>query len=122
MQRMVGGRLEAGTLARKIVDLLSDKQAEDVLLLDIRNVAAFADYFVIASGQSSRQIEAILQAVDEELAHDGVRALGREGAANSGWVLLDLGDVVVHIFGPEERAYYDLEGLWHAATPVVRIQ
>ncbi len=120
--RNLGGRLEAGTLARKIVDLLADKQAAEILLLDIRNAASFADYFVIACGQSERQIEAILQALDAELVKDGVQPLGREGVADSGWVLLDLGDVIVHIFGPEERAYYDLEGLWHAATPVVRIQ
>lgn len=117
----MGGRLEAGALAHKIVDLLSDKQAEDILLLDIRNVATFADYFVIASAQTARQVEAILVALDEELAKDGLRPLGREGEADSGWVLLDLGDVVVHIFAPEERAYYDLEGLWHAARPVVRM-
>ena len=118
----MGGRLEAGALAHKIVDLLSDKQAEDILLLDIRNVATFADYFVIASAQAVRQVEAILAALGEELGKDGVRALGREGVSDSGWVLLDFGDVVVHIFAPQERAYYDLEGLWHAAIPVVRMQ
>ena len=118
----MGGRLEAGTLARKIIDLLSDKQAEDVLLLDIRNVATFADYFVIASALSERQMDAILAALDQELAKDGVRPQGREGVAASGWVLLDFGDVIVHIFTRQERAYYDLEGLWHAAIPVVRIQ
>jgi ribosome-associated protein len=100
---------------------LSDKQAEDILLLDIRRVASFADYFVIASGQTVRQIEAILEHLDQELSQSGVRPMGREGEADSGWVLLDYGDVIVHLFGPEERAYYDLEGLWHAATPVVRI-
>jgi len=118
----LGGRLEAGALAHKIVDLLSEKQAEDILLLDIRNVATFADYFVIASAQAVRQVEAILADLDEELGKDGVRVLGQEGLPDSGWVLLDLGDVIVHIFAPQERAYYDLEGLWHAATPVVRIQ
>ena len=118
----MGGRLEAGALAHKIVDLLSDKQAEDILLLDIRNVTTFADYFVIASAQTERQIEAILAALDEGLGKDGLKPMGREGVAASGWVLLDFGDVIVHLFAPQERAYYDLEGLWHAATPVVRIQ
>jgi len=84
-------------------------------------VASFADYFVIASGETTRQIQAILEALDEELA--GVaEPMGREGEPDSGWVLLDYGDVVVHIFAPEERAYYDLEGLWHAARPVLRMQ
>lgn len=91
-------------------------------MLDIRNVASFADYFVIASGQTRRQIQAILDAVDESLASDGVEPMGREGEPKSGWILLDYGDVIVHLFDPEERAYYDLEELWHTATPVVRIQ
>lgn len=115
------GRPEGAELAHKIVDLLSDKQAEDILLLDIRNAASFADFFVIASGQTVRQMEAILQSVDEELGKDGITPYGREGLPDSGWVLLDFGDVIVHIFAPQERAYYDLEGLWHAATPVVRM-
>lgn len=92
------------------------------MLLDIRNVASFADYFVIASAGTERQTEAILEAVDEAASRSGVKPMGREGEAGSGWVLLDYGDVIVHLFSPEERAYYDLEGLWHAAAPVVRIQ
>lgn len=67
-------------------------------------------------------MQAILQSIDEDLGQKEVRPRGKEGLPESGWVLLDLGDVIVHIFGSEERAYYDLEGLWHAGTPVVRIQ
>jgi ribosome-associated protein len=104
------------------VDAVSDKQAEDVLLLDIRNVASFADYFVIASGTANRQIQAIIEAVEQATKAEGVIPMGREGQADSGWVLIDYGDVIVHIFAPEEREFYDLEGLWHTATPVVRIQ
>ena len=91
-------------------------------MLDIRSVASFADYFVIASAGSDRQMQAVLDAVEEELKEDKPRLLGREGQPKSGWVLLDYGDVILHLFAPDERAYYDLEGLWHAATPVVRIQ
>jgi len=91
-------------------------------LLDIRNVASFADYFVIASAGTSRQMEAVLDSVEKALEADKVRPMGREGKADSGWVLLDYGDVIVHLFAPEERAYYDLESLWHTAVPVVRIQ
>ncbi len=93
-----------------------------MLLLDISKVASFADYFVIASGQTDRQLEAMLQSVNEGLSGDGVKPMGREGEAGSGWVLLDYGDVIVHLFAPGERDYYDLEGLWHDATPVLRVQ
>ena len=85
-------------------------------------MASFADYFVIASAGSDRQMQAVLDAVEDELKEDKPRLLGREGQPKSGWVLLDYGDVILHLFAPDERAYYDLEGLWHAATPVVRIQ
>ncbi len=116
------GHLEAGALARKIVDILADKQAEDVLLLDISKVASFADYFVLASAQTVRQLQAMLESVDGGLSTDGVKPMGREGEAASGWVLLDYGDVIVHLFGQEERSYYDLEALWHDATPLLRVQ
>ncbi len=104
------------------MEILSDKQAEDILLLDIRKVASFADYFVIANGTSNRQIQSLIEFVGEGLKTDGVRLTAREGEPDSGWVLLDYGDVIVHLFSPEERSYYDLEGLWHRAAPVVRIQ
>lgn len=91
-------------------------------MLDIRDVASFADYFVIASAGSERQITAILDAVDDAIEPEGIRPMGREGNADSGWVLLDYGDVIIHLFAPEEREFYDLEGLWHSAVPVVRIQ
>jgi ribosome-associated protein len=92
-------------------------------LLDISNAASFADYFVIASAGSERQIDAILETIDQELRKaEKIRPQGREGTPESGWVLLDYGDVIVHIFGPEERSFYDLESLWATAVPVVRIQ
>ena len=91
-------------------------------MLDIRSVASFADYFVIASIGTTRQMDAVLDAVEQALTPDKVKPMGREGKPDSGWVLLDYGDVILHLFAPEERAYYDLEGLWHTAVPVVRIQ
>jgi ribosome-associated protein len=119
-----GGHLQGAELARRIVELLSDKRAEDILLLDIRSVALFADYFVITSAETARHTQALCDALDEELAKDGVSACRHlaAGEAGSGWVLLDYGDVIVHIFGPEQRSFYDLEGLWREAVPVVRIQ
>ena len=98
-------------------------QAEDILLLDIRNAASFADYFVVATAGSDRQLKAILDEIDQRLGKgERLTPMGREGEPASGWVLLDYGDVIVHVFGPEERAFYDLESLWHTAVPVVRIQ
>ncbi len=85
-------------------------------------MASVADYFVIASGQTVRQLEAMLESVDGGLSPEGVTPMGREGDPASGWVLLDYGDVIVHVFGRDERGHYDLEGLWHDATPVVRLQ
>ena len=118
-----GGNLQADELAHKITDVLSDMQAEDVLLLDIRNAASFADYFVIGTAYSDRQISALVTEIDKRLGkEEKTHPIGREGEAVSGWVLLDYGDVIVHVFSPEQRAYYDLESLWHAGVPVVRIQ
>jgi ribosome-associated protein len=117
-----GVSLEPTELAKKIVDIAADKKAEDVVLLDIRRLTTIADYFVICSGTSERQVAAITQAVLEELDKENVTPLHSEGVGESGWVLLDYGSVIVHIFVPEVRDYYRLERLWSQALTVVRIQ
>jgi len=114
--------LESIEVARRAVEAASDKQADNIVILDTRQVCSFADYFVICSGDSVRQVEAIWQEIREKLKRDGVVPSHVEGAADSGWILLDLGDVVVHIFSPLQRDYYQLDDLWHEATSVVRIQ
>ncbi len=114
--------LDPVQLARAAVDAASDKKASDVILLDIREVSTFADYFVICSGNNTRQIQAITDGVDEVLGQQGANLLHREGEAETGWVLLDFGDVIVHIFGRKEREYYRLERLWSAAKTVVYLQ
>lgn len=91
-------------------------------MLDLRPVSLLADYFVICSGNSERQIRAIRDDIIEETRKEGHRRLRQEGQSASGWVLLDYGDVVVHIFAPAERDYYRLEELWADAAPVVRVQ
>jgi ribosome-associated protein len=104
------------------VELAEDKQAADIVLLDIRPVSVVADYFVICSGSSERQLKAITRDVADTLKKEArVTPLHSEGDAASGWVLLDYGDVVVHVFAPEERDYYQLEELWGTALPLVRI-
>ena len=119
---MEGVLLDPAQLAKVAVDAASDKKASDIILLDIRDVTTIADYFVICSGNNPRQIEAIASAIDEELEKQGANVLHREGVAESGWLLIDFGDVIVHIFGAKEREYYRLERLWSEAKTVVYLQ
>jgi ribosome-associated protein len=115
--------LEAQALARRIVEIASDKLATDIVLLDIRPIATVADYFVVASTASDRQMQAVVRDLEQTLRNDdGVRPLRVEGQASSGWVLIDFGDVVVHLFSVEQRSFYRLEELWAAAVPLVRMQ
>ncbi len=109
-------------MARKAVEAASDKQAIDIVLLDAQGVCSFADFFVICSGESERQVKAIYEEVEQVLKREGVLPHHHEGTLDSGWLLLDFGDVIVHIFAPFEREYYRLEELWSEAVPVVRIQ
>lgn len=104
------------------MDTASEKQAVDILMLDIREMSAFADYFVICSAETQRHMEALCRDIDEALAKNNVSIRSREGAPDSGWVLLDFGPVIVHVFAPQEREFYQLERLWSRAMPVVRIQ
>ena len=92
------------------------------MLLDTHGVCSFADYFVLCSGDSERQIRAIFDEVAHILKKEGILPHHYEGTIDSGWLLLDFGDVVVHIFAPFEREYYQLDELWSQATPIVRIQ
>jgi ribosome-associated protein len=116
------GEYDAAAVARRIVDLAVDKKAADVTLLDIGKVTTLADYFVIATGTSERQINAIASGMEEDLKKSGVRLLAREGVPADGWVLLDYGQVIVHVFAPEQREYYDLERRWREAPTLLKIQ
>ncbi len=92
------------------------------MLLDVRDIVSFADYFVMCSGHSSRQINAINDEILHSLKKEGLLPRNREGTVDSGWLLLDYGDVVIHIFAPTEREYYQLDELWSQARTVIRIQ
>jgi ribosome-associated protein len=105
-----------------VSEVAADKQAVDVVVLDVRASCSFADYFVVCTGDNERQLNAIWEAILETLKGRGVLPLHKEGPEGSGWLLADFGAVVVHIFAPEEREYYQLEQLWKDAIPVLRIQ
>jgi ribosome-associated protein len=104
------------------VEAAGDKKASDIILLDASKLLALADYFVICSGESTKQIGAIAEEVSKRLKHAGAKVLHEEGNPDSGWIILDYGDLIVHIFAPEERKFYQLEDLWDKAETVIRIQ
>jgi len=112
--------LDSETLAQRAVDVLSDREALDIALIDISKNATFTDYFVIATAQSPLQFNALADYLERELGPGGVELRHREGTPDSGWLLLDFGDLIVHIFSPEQRQYYRLEDLWGRTSTVVR--
>ena len=103
---------------QRAIAAAEDKKADDVVLLDLRKAAGFADYFLICSGGNPRQIRAIADAVMEAVASDGAKPAHVEGYQRSEWILLDYFDFIVHIFGPETRLFYSLERLWGNAERV----
>ncbi|RME96924.1 MAG: ribosome silencing factor [Chloroflexi bacterium] len=113
--------LNANELAHTIVDLIVGKKAANVVLLDMREVTLLADYYVLCDGASKRQIDAVADELLEKLKKAGSQRAIVEGNAESGWMLVDFGSVIVHIFSPEKRAYYQLEELWKDAPIVVKI-
>jgi ribosome-associated protein len=104
------------------VDALEEKKGEDILLLDIREVAPLADYFVICSGTSDRMLDALIDAVQESVKKKFSTNPRIEGAPGDGWVLADYGDVIVHLFSLEKRNFYRLEELWNQGKVVLHLQ
>jgi ribosome-associated protein len=109
-------------LARRIVELAEDKKAADIVLLDLTGLTTVADYFVIASGGSERQLDAIADGIISGMRDEKIHAYGREGTAASHWVLVDFGSVIAHVFTPPERDYYQLERHWSEAKTILRLQ
>lgn len=105
------------------METILDKKGNEITLLDLREQAVFADYFLICNGESDRQLRAMANSVAQD-AKQKANALAKsvEGSPNSGWVLVDFGDLLVHLFSPDMRHYYDLEGLWDKAHVVMRMQ
>lgn len=116
-------KLEALELAHLLIDTVLDKKASDIIILDMREQSIFTDVFLLCNGESNRQINAIANAIQEDAKQEaGISPMGKEGDPNSGWVLVDYGDLIVHIFSPEKRAYYNLEDLWQEGYVVLRMQ
>ena len=116
------GNLEGINIARRAVEIASEKQASNIVLLDVRDICSFCDYFVICSGDNERQIRTIYEDIEQSLKRESEITHHNEGTIDSGWILLDYGDVIVHIFSNDEREYYRLDELWRDARPVIRIQ
>lgn len=109
-------------IARRIAEVASDTLATNVTVLDISQLTALADVFVICSADNVRQLNALREAVVTQLREEGVTPRRVEGVAEAGWILLDYGDVIVHLFTEEQRLFYQLEGVWSEAQTLLVIQ
>ena len=110
--------MDAKELAVSIAHVLDSKKALDIRVLKIRDLTVISDYFVIAGGSSSTQVQALAAEVEYQLGLQNVKPLHTEGQDSRNWILLDYGSVIVHIFDPAARSYYNLERLWADAQPV----
>lgn len=105
-----------------MVNVLEDKKGEEILLIDLQGIVSFADYFIICNGTSDRMLQALADALTENAHKEFQLSTRVEGSPDDGWVLVDLGDVVVHLFSPDQREYYQLEKLWSKGKVLVRLQ
>jgi ribosome-associated protein len=105
------------TLKAIVIDALEDIKAQEILEIDVHDKTSIADYMIIASGTSSRHLQALVENVSVKAKEKGFEPLGKEGDSGSEWVLIDFGDIVVHVMTPATRAYYDLERLWEGPRP-----
>lgn len=109
-------------LAHTIVEALEDKKGENIVLMDLQNVAMFTSYFVICTGTSDRMLDALAEAVVDKV-RESISLKGRsQGQSASGWVVVDFGSVIVHCFAPETRDFYNLEELWKEGKVLLRVQ
>lgn len=105
-------------MAFDIANLIDDKKGEDIIMLDLQKLSVIADYFIIATGNSERQVVAIADHIEDELSKRGIEPVGKEGKNSGRWVVIDYLDTVVHIFHKEERNYYNLERIWNDAKKI----
>ena len=113
-----GGKERSAELARLAISALEDKKAEDIRVIDIGEVSVLADYFIIASGNNRTQVQAMADEVEQRLGRAGASPRQIEGYQAANWVLLDFGDVIIHIFDAQNRLFYDLERIWKDGTQI----
>lgn len=109
-------------LAHTIVNALEEKKGENIILLDLQKIAMFTDFFVICTGTSDRMLDALAEGVEDTAREKHAIKGRREGHPSSGWVVVDFGQVIVHLFAPETRDYYKLEDLWREGKVLLRLQ
>ncbi len=109
---------DAKKMAAIAVEALEDRKAADIRILDIEKISTIADYFIIASGTNRNQLQAMADNVEEQLYKAGYQKKNLEGYRNANWILMDYGDIVLHLFDEENRLFYDLERIWRDGQPV----
>lgn len=109
-------------MAKLAFEALEDKKAEDIKILEIGNISIIADYFIIANGTNASQVQALVDNVQDVLGRNGYEPKRVEGLRTSNWILLDYGDVVIHVFSKEDRLFYDLERIWRDGKSVSKEQ
>lgn len=110
--------MDTKDFAKTAIEVMKDKKAEDIKALDIQEISTMADYFVIASASNSNQVKAIADEIEEKLYEQGCKLIHSEGYQTARWVLLDFGDLIVHIFHKEDREFYQLERVWVDAKQI----
>ena len=109
-------------MARNIANALEEKKGEDILLLDLKGIASFTDYFIICNGTTERMLNALADTLLKDLRKEIKQKGRKEGEAHEGWLIVDYGDVIVHLFSPDQRDYYRLEELWNEGKVLLRLQ
>jgi ribosome-associated protein len=104
------------------VNVLEEKKGEDILLLDLKDIASFTDYFVLCNGTSDRMLDALARTVVDSMRQQHKKKGRVEGVSRDGWLVVDYGDVVLHLFSPDQRAYYQLEELWSDGKVLLKLQ
>jgi len=109
-------------IARDLVDALEDKKAEDIVLMDLQGIAFFTDYFVICSGTSDRMLRSLVKAANDAMSKQYELKGKIIGSASNGWIAVDYDDIVLHVFSPQQREFYQLEELWSAGKTLLRVK